>query len=57
MTNSSHKELLPIQPGDVPFTYEDKTPLENDFGFKPSASLREGFRAFTQWSAKYYGML
>lgn len=50
----SHKELVPMQPGDVPVTYADTTPLEQDFGFKPSTSLREGLRAFTEWYAKYY---
>jgi nucleoside-diphosphate-sugar epimerase len=51
----AHKELVPMQPGDVPVTYADTTPLEQDFGFKPSTSLREGLRAFAQWYAKYYG--
>lgn len=51
----SHKELVAMQPGDVPITYADTTPLENDFGFKPSTTLREGLRAFAQWYAKYYG--
>lgn len=48
----AHKELVPMQPGDVPITYADTTPLENDFGFKPSTSLRDGLRAFTEWYAK-----
>ena len=51
----SHKELVPMQPGDVPVTYADTTPLEQDFGFKPSTSLRDGIRAFAQWYARYYG--
>ena len=51
----SHKELVPMQPGDVPVTYADTTPLEQDFGFKPSTSLREGLRKFAGWYAKYYG--
>lgn len=51
----SHKELVPMQPGDVPVTYADTTPLEQDFGFKPSTTLRTGLRAFAQWYAKYYG--
>ena len=51
----AHKELVPMQPGDVPITYADTTPLEQDFGFKPSTSLRDGLRAFAQWYAKYYG--
>lgn len=50
----AHKELVPMQPGDVPITYADTTPLEQDFGFKPSTSLREGLRAFAEWYAKYY---
>ena len=49
-----HKELVPMQPGDVPVTYADTTPLEQDFGFKPSTSLREGLRRFAGWYAKYY---
>ena len=51
----SHKELVPMQAGDVPVTFADTTPLEQDFGFKPSTSLRTGLRAFAQWYAKYYG--
>ena len=51
----SHKELVPMQPGDVPVTYADTIPLEQDFGFKPSTSLREGLRKFAGWYAKYYG--
>ena len=51
----AHKELVPMQPGDVPITYADTTPLEQYFGFKPSTSLRDGLRAFAQWYAKYYG--
>ena len=51
----SHKDLVPMQPGDVPVTYADTTPLEQDFGFKPSTSLREGLRKFAGWYAKYYG--
>ncbi len=50
----AHKELVPMQPGDVPVTYADTTPLEEDFGFKPSTSLREGLRAFAEWYAEYY---
>ena len=50
----AHKELVPMQPGDVPVTYADTTPLEQDFGFKPSTSLREGLRAFAEWYAAYY---
>lgn len=51
----AHKELVPMQPGDVPVTYADTTPLELDFGFKPNTSLREGLRSFAEWYAKYYG--
>lgn len=50
----AHKELVPMQPGDVPITYADTTPLEQDFGFKPSTSLRDGLRSFAEWYAKYY---
>ena len=53
----SHKELVPMQPGDVPITYADTTPLEKDFGYKPSTSLRSGLRSFAEWYAKYYGTL
>ncbi len=45
----SHKELVPMQPGDVPVTYADVSALEHDFGFKPSTSLREGLRRFAEW--------
>lgn len=50
----AHKKLVPMQPGDVPVTYADTTPLEEDFGFKPSTSLRDGLRSFAQWYAEYY---
>ena len=50
----AHKELVPMQPGDVPVTYADTSALERDFGFKPSTSLRDGLRAFAQWYSKYY---
>ena len=50
----SHKELVPMQPGDVPVTYADTTPLEQDFGFKPNTSLREGLAAFSAWYKEYY---
>ncbi len=49
----SHKELVPMQPGDVPVTYADTTPLEEDFGYKPSTPLRDGLRAFAQWYKWY----
>ena len=51
----AHKELVPMQPGDVPVTYADTSALERDFGFKPSTSLRDGLRAFAEWYAAYYG--
>ena len=51
----AHKELVPMQPGDVPVTYADTSALERDFGFKPSTSLRDGLRAFAEWYAGYYG--
>lgn len=50
----SHKELVPMQPGDVPITYADTEPLENDFGFKPNTSLREGLCKFAKWYSEYY---
>lgn len=50
----AHKKLVPMQPGDVPITYADTTPLEEDFGFKPSTSLRDGLRNFARWYAEYY---
>ncbi|MDB9153501.1 NAD-dependent epimerase/dehydratase family protein [Parabacteroides distasonis] len=45
----NHKELVPMQAGDVPVTYADTTPLEEDFGFRPATSLRLGLRSFTEW--------
>ena len=50
----SHMELVPMQPGDVPVTYADTTPLERDFGFKPDTSLRDGIRKFAQWYKEFY---
>ena len=50
----AHKELVPMQPGDVPVTYADTTPLEQDFGFKPSTPLRKGLRKFAEWYRGYY---
>ena len=50
----AHKELVAMQPGAVPVTYADTTPLEEDFGYKPSTPLREGLRAFAQWYYSYY---
>lgn len=52
----AHKKLVPMQPGDVPVTYADTIPLEEDFGFKPSTSLREGLRKFAKWYTEYYGL-
>ena len=50
----SHKELVAMQPGDVPITYADTSALERDFGFKPSTTLRDGLRAFAKWYKKFY---
>lgn len=50
----AHKELVAMQPGDVPVTYADTTPLEQDFGYKPDMSLRTGLRAFAEWYKSYY---
>ena len=50
----AHKELVPMQPGDVPVTYADVTALERDFGFKPSTTLREGLRRFAEWYKEFY---
>ena len=52
----AHKELVPMQPGDVPVTYADTSALEQDFGFKPSTPLREGLRTFAEWYAGYYNL-
>ena len=49
-----HKELVAMQPGDVPVTFADTSALERDFGFKPSIRLRQGLRAFAEWYAEYY---
>ena len=50
----AHKKLVPMQEGDVPVTYADTKPLERDFGFKPSTSLREGLRRFAEWYKEFY---
>ncbi|MBR2261326.1 MAG: NAD-dependent epimerase/dehydratase family protein [Paludibacteraceae bacterium] len=50
----AHKELVPMQAGDVPVTYADTSDLERDFGFKPHTPLREGLRKFAEWYAAYY---
>lgn len=51
----SHKELVAMQPGDVPTTYADTTALERDFGFKPHTPLHEGLRRFAEWYKEFYG--
>lgn len=50
----AHKELVPMQAGDVPITFADTTPLERDFGFKPSTALRDGLRKFAEWYKEFY---
>lgn len=50
----THKKLVPMQPGDVPVTYADTTPLEEDFGFRPDTPLREGLRKFARWYQEFY---
>lgn len=50
----AHRELVPMQPGDVPVTYADATGLERDFGFRPEIDLRTGLRKFAQWYKEYY---
>ena len=50
----AHKELVPMQPGDVPVTFADTSALERDFGYKPSTSLRTGLRKFAEWYAEFY---
>ena len=50
----SHKKLVPMQPGDVPVTYADTTALEEDFGFRPKTSLRDGLRRFAEWYREFY---
>ena len=50
----AHKQLVPMQPGDVPVTYADTTPLERDYGYKPSADLRTGLRNFARWYKDFY---
>lgn len=50
----AHKELVPMQPGDVEITYADVDELVNDFGFKPNTSLREGLRRFAKWYKEFY---
>lgn len=50
----AHKQLVPMQPGDVPVTYADTAPLEQDFGFRPGTDLREGLRSFAEWYKSFY---
>lgn len=50
----AHKKLVPMQPGDVPVTYADTSALEEDFGFKPATSLRDGLRKFAEWYKEFY---
>ena len=50
----AHMQLVPMQPGDVPVTYADTTALEEDVGFKPSTTLRDGLRNFAQWYYAFY---
>lgn len=50
----AHKELVPMQPGDVPITFADTSALERDFDYKPSTSLRDGLRSFAEWYASFY---
>ena len=52
----AHKELVAMQPGDVPVTYADTEPLERDYGFKPQTTLREGLRRFAEWYQAFYGI-
>ena len=52
----AHKKLVPMQAGDVPITYADTAPLEKDFGFKPSTSLRVGLRNFAKWYKEFYNI-
>lgn len=52
----AHKKLVPMQPGDVPITYADTTPLQRDYGFKPDTPLRQGLRQFAQWYKKFYNI-
>ncbi len=52
----AHRELVGMQPGDVPVTYADSAALEQDFGFRPSIGIREGLRAFARWYKEYYGV-
>ena len=50
----AHKQLVPMQPGDVPVTHADTTPLKRDYGYKPSTDLRTGLRNFARWYKDFY---
>ena len=50
----AHKELVPMQPGDVPVTFADSAALERDYGFTPKIGVREGLRQFAEWYKGYY---
>ena len=52
----SHKQLVPMQPGDVPVTYADTTALQRDLGYKPATPLEDGLRAFAKWYKRYYNI-
>ena len=51
----AHRELVPMQPGDVPLTFADSRGLEEDYGFRPAIGIREGLRKFAEWYREYYG--
>ena len=51
---TAHRELVPMQPGDVPITFADSAALEADYGFRPSIGIREGLRRFAEWYKTYY---
>ena len=51
----AHKELVPMQPGDVPVTYADNEALERDYGFRPAIGIRKGLRKFAEWYKEFYG--
>ena len=51
----AHRELVGMQPGDVPVTYADSSALERDYGFRPEIGIREGLRKFAEWYKVYYG--
>lgn len=50
----AHKELVPMQPGDVPVTYADSEALERDYGFRPQIGIRDGLRKFAEWYKEFY---